>query len=92
VEGDGSFGIHRSRLSLEFDISQSNKDLFLMQEIKKYLNSFPGVVDGYYKNNIVTGLRENNFKNPEHKSVFKIYSGNQAFIRDLLIPFFNQMD
>jgi hypothetical protein len=92
VEGDGSFGIHRSRLSLEFDITQSNKDFFLMQEIKKYFDSFPGVVDGYYNNSIVTGLRENTYKNPEYNSVFKIYSGNQAFISDLLIPFFNKMD
>ena len=37
IEGDGSFYIDRSKMEPVFSITQSNKQLFLLEEIKNYL-------------------------------------------------------
>lgn len=61
-----------------------------MQKIKYYLNSLPGVVNGYYNNLITFSLQENTFKKSDkHKTMVHVRTINPVFIREILVPFFS---
>ncbi len=89
VEGEGSFYISKSnKYSLGFNICQSNRDLTLMQEIKTYMLSLPGITN---KNNDFIHLSIT--KAPNYKTFDMIYLKiyHLDYINNVLIPFLDSM-
>lgn len=63
-----------------------------MQKVKDYLNSLPGISNGYYNNLITFDLRENRLKKSDkHKTITHLRLINPAFIREILVPFFSKL-
>ena len=91
IEGEGTFFVQRKSFRLEFSLGQAEIDLDLMEEIKNFFDSFPGVVNGRYKGNLVVNLYNYPGKNLKHKSMVKLFIVNYAFICDHFIPLFNSL-
>lgn len=90
-EGEGTVFIEKNSLRLGFSIGQAATDLVLMQSIKKFFESFDGVLDGQYLGNLAVNLYEYEAKDSNCKPTVKIIIVNQVFIQDRLIPLFSSM-
>lgn len=95
-EAEGTVFIEKNSLRLGFSMGQAATDLVLCeaakpQSIKKFFESFDGVLDGRYLGNLVVNFYECEATNSNCKPTVKIIIVNQAFIEDRLIPLFSSM-
>lgn len=87
VEGEGSFNVSKKNYRLVFCIAQSEKDLVLMQEIKKFFNNLAP------SSNLDDGVGFSSTKRYPHMpyAVINLLIQNQNFIANVLIPFFDSL-
>ena len=94
MEAEGSFFISKGKgfhYKLGFSLSQSNVDIALMEEIRRFLLNLPAEgnvnynYDGKVVNLSIIPSRSNS------KEAILIASYNTAFFKNVLIPFFDSM-
>lgn len=86
VEGEGSFLIRKEQFKLIFTLTQSIKDLVLMQAIKEFLYDLPFVDQN---NMSKTSLRLTRLKGKN--SNIHLTISQTDWIKFVIIPFFNSM-
>ena len=92
VEGEGSFSVQKGNLLLVFSLSQSSKDLPLMEAIKNFISNL--AANSVYKSrrnyNSVASLSVSSGVN-NSKPAVQIGVTNIDFIRNVLVPFFDSL-
>lgn len=96
LEGVGSFTINNKKYfsleSLEFGISQTLSEKKIMLEIKKFLLDLPGKYHiRYINSNVVPIYEDKKAKNDSSKPMVKIQITNTNFIKNVIIPFLDNL-
>jgi hypothetical protein len=93
VEGEGSFSISRNNyFTLELGISQTLSEKKVMLEIKQYLLDLPGIYKIRSKLSNVVALNEDKkAKNENSNPIVKIQISDYDFIKNVIIPFFDNL-
>lgn len=90
VEGDGSFSITRSELSVKFNLWQSKCDLTLLEAIKDFINNLPGDYRSRRKTDGVVNLSVRS-GDTNTKALVSIGVSNTDFIHNAFIPFLDSL-
>jgi LAGLIDADG endonuclease len=93
VEGEGSFSIARKNyFSLELGITQTLSEKKVMSEIKQFLLNLPGNYRIRSKLSNVVALNEDKkAKNENSNLVVKIQISDSDYIKNVIIPFFDNL-
>lgn len=89
VEGEGSFIVRKDNYKLIFTLTQSYRDLSLMESIKEFLYNLPFVdKNNMDKTNIsITTFKESTVINP----IVRLTIVKTDFIKFVIIPLFNSL-
>lgn len=90
IEGDGSFNVALKGFALSFSLSQSSVDFILLENISYYLNDLAKSKDIKYSNKYINVYKG---RDPLGKSRgdCQLTITSSEFLRDILIPFFDNM-
>jgi len=90
VEGEGSFYVAKRSYTLAFSITQSSRDLTLMENLKNYLANLSLIsCDNNYK---IDAVKLNTIKKSNQPfNVLKLVIEQELFLQDYVIPFFNTL-
>jgi len=93
LEGVGSFTLNNKKdFTLEFGISQTLTEKKIMLEIKKFLLDLPGKYPIRNINtNVVPIYEDKKAKNDSSKPMVKIQISNTNFIKNIIIPFLDNL-
>jgi hypothetical protein len=91
VEGEGSFSVQKGgNFILVFSVTQSSKDLPLMEAIKDFICNLPGDYKSRRNYNSVVSLSTSKGVNNSNPAI-KIGITNKDFLKNVLVPFFDSM-
>lgn len=91
VEGEGHFCI-KSKVWLEFGLSQTKSELLVMEAIKNFLLKLPGSYIKKRKNsNVVRIFTDKKPKNIRSNPVTKLSVNDLNYIKNVIIPFFDNL-
>lgn len=87
----GSFYIITKDFQLVLDIGQSAVDSALMVAIQDFFNKLPGENLSKFKDDNLVSLNQKKQQKENHRYTYKLSVANTAYIRDVLIPFFDSL-
>ena len=90
MEGEGSFSVQKGKFLLVFSLSQSFRDLPLMEAIKNFIDNLAGKYKSRRNNISVVSLSVSSGVN-NSKPAVQIGVTNIDFIINVLIPFFDSL-
>lgn len=91
IEGEGSFYIITKDFQLALDIGQSAVDSALMVAIQDFFNKLPGENLSKFKDVNLVSLNQKKQQKENHRYTYKLSIANTAYIRNVLIPFFDSL-
>jgi len=90
VEGEGSFFVKKSDYKLNFTLSQSIKDLALMESIKDFLCNLPGIANSLRKD-FKTSIRVTTQDSASNTTIVRLTISQTDLIKFVIIPLFSSM-
>lgn len=93
VEGDGSFSIIKKNYLVRFSLSQSAKDLVLLERIQEFLHKLAIDSDVVIKgiDNIMDLIKIYSYKGSSNQVLYNLQIAHSDFLKYVLIPFFDSL-
>jgi len=93
VEGEGCFWVRKKDYMLFFSLTQSSKDYALIEAIRYFISGLPQTTEstgGLAKRNS-SGIRLETQDIPGKPSIVRLVITKQELIKNVLIPFFDNL-